>query len=247
MQISANTIFHFTRNKETLLSILESCLYPRLCVEKNYMMEDFDAAIPMCCFCDIPLSQISDHVSKYGCYAIGLKKEWAITNGITPVMYVHKESIPLKNFEEQFNVLQNLSEEKASKWSLKMETLFLYNALYMKPYQGLQVIDEKEKLIRFYDEREWRYIPPCFHGKYHPFLFQDEFNDSAIRERINSLNEQYGLHFSPSDINFIIVQSEDEILDFRNSLLSIDWQSPQEEVELLTTRLLSVERIKEDM
>ena len=209
-------------------------------------MEDFDAAVPMCCFCDIPLSQISDHISKYGCYAIGLKKDWAISKGITPVMYVHKESIPLKNIEKQFDILPSPSSEVASKWDLKMETLFLYNAFYMKPYQGSQVIDKKERHIRFYDEREWRYVPPCFHGKYHPFLFQEEFDDPAIRESINSMNEQYGLHFSPSDINFIIVKSEDEILDFKKSLTSIDWKSPQEDVELLSTRLLSIERIQED-
>ena len=75
MAISANTLFHFTRDMDTLLSILRSKFYPRLCLEQKIVPTlDLRLAIPMVCFCDIPLSQISEHTEMYGEYAIGIKK-----------------------------------------------------------------------------------------------------------------------------------------------------------------------------
>ena len=99
MALSANTLFHFTKDSNTLLSILSTKFYPRLCLEKNFftVKEVGKIAIPMVCFCDIPLSQISEHVEHYGEYAIGLKKSWAIKNGITPILYTHRESLITKN------------------------------------------------------------------------------------------------------------------------------------------------------
>lgn len=81
MVISANTLFHFTKDFSTLLSILKTKFYPRLCKERCLWekSEDFIFAIPMVCFCDIPLSCISEHAAKYGGYAIGLKKLGLLT------------------------------------------------------------------------------------------------------------------------------------------------------------------------
>ena len=47
----------------------------------------------MVCFCDIPLSDIAEHTQKYGNYAIGLKKTWAMEQGVTPILYVHDNSV----------------------------------------------------------------------------------------------------------------------------------------------------------
>ena len=89
--LSANTLFHFTKTHENILSILENEFYP------NYSLEDWKPlsgkthpiAIPMVSFCDIPLSQISNHTKHYGNYALGLKKEWGIKNKINPVLYTY--------------------------------------------------------------------------------------------------------------------------------------------------------------
>lgn len=41
------------------------------------------------CFCDLPLGQTRDHRMQYGEYAIGMTKEWAMRQQITPVRYYH--------------------------------------------------------------------------------------------------------------------------------------------------------------
>ena len=78
--ISANTLFHFTKTIDNIRNILTDTFSPRYCLEHLAFMasENIDLAIPMVCFCDIPLSQIIDHVDTYGEYAIGLNKDWAM-------------------------------------------------------------------------------------------------------------------------------------------------------------------------
>ncbi len=53
---------------------------------------ELEKAIPMVCFCDLPLSQIRKHTKTYGEYALGLSKEWAIKKQINPVLYTYPNS-----------------------------------------------------------------------------------------------------------------------------------------------------------
>ena len=80
--ISSNCLFHFTNSAENLLNILENEFNPRYCLENlkfldfsPKMTDYFEIAIPMVCFCDIPLSKIKTHISIYGNYGIGMKKK----------------------------------------------------------------------------------------------------------------------------------------------------------------------------
>lgn len=99
MSISANTLFHFVSQRKFLESILHGKLIPRYCVEHFEINDNFkgDVAIPMKCFCDIPLSQIYEHTNTYGKFAIGFTKEWAQKVGITPVLYIHNQSPHIQN------------------------------------------------------------------------------------------------------------------------------------------------------
>lgn len=39
--LSANTLFHFTRTRETLINILKTRFYPRLSLEENFFFNIF--------------------------------------------------------------------------------------------------------------------------------------------------------------------------------------------------------------
>ena len=94
MPISSRTLFHFVNTLEYLKKILNNDFHPRYCLEKikTDMTDCVEWYIPMKCFCDIPLSQISEHTKKYGKYGIGLTKNWAMRNGVSPIIYLYENS-----------------------------------------------------------------------------------------------------------------------------------------------------------
>src|ERR1017187_10890632 len=83
-------------------------------------------ALPMTCFCDIPLSQIADHISFYGDYGIGMSKKWGLTKGLNPILYVNKGSSTYKSMVKILNVsLHTGSEdsiERQNAWNMIMLT-----------------------------------------------------------------------------------------------------------------------------
>lgn len=52
----------------------------------------------MVSFCDLRLSELKDHMSKYGSYGIGMSKSWANQEGLNPVFYVNKHCTYTSNF-----------------------------------------------------------------------------------------------------------------------------------------------------
>lgn len=245
MSISANTLFHFTRDYNTLMAILQTKFYPRLCLEHKLLPQfDIGLAIPMVCFCDIPLSQISEHSAKYGKYAIGIKKEWAIQQGVTPVLYFHENSlIPLTLLSEMKEVAAKVNDQKGDGNEKMMR---LVDAVcMMKPYKGIDVRLGRE--VRFYDEREWRYVPRRKQNSQFCYLIEDLFKQEETRRKIDTINESFGLEFNPDVINYLIVEREDEILDLKQNVERIKGNFAHSSVELLSTRIISMERIQEDM
>ena len=92
-RLSANTLFNFTNTIEYLTSKIENKFRPRLVFEDYRMFGiPIQGAIPMVCFCDIRLSDISDHTAEYGYYGIGLAKKWGIKTKLNPVTYIARGS-----------------------------------------------------------------------------------------------------------------------------------------------------------
>ena len=77
MPLTPNTLIHFTDTKDKLKSILQDNFRVFNC--KEVVALDVKQATyyaPMVSFCEIPLSQVKEHLSKYGNYGIGLTREW---------------------------------------------------------------------------------------------------------------------------------------------------------------------------
>lgn len=71
-----------------------------------------NVAIPMICFCDIPLLRIEDHCKKYGKFAIGLDKELIsdlYNNQINPIWYL--ESKNTCNFKKNYSIINYYNQK----------------------------------------------------------------------------------------------------------------------------------------
>lgn len=245
--LSANTLFHFTKTKENLISILQNGFYPRYCLEDPFFSTDAALAFPMVCFCDIPLSQIQNHSGEYGEYALGLTKEWAKNNGVCPILYTHQASNFHKSIANHINSIINMCMRQDKIKGDYMEELFrhLYSIVsYIKPYEKVK----DEKYTRYYDEREWRYSINLDVQDYpsNIFLSKSDFDNSAKKNAANEKMIQYKLDFEPKNINYIIVPTDSEALEIMDNVRKIKGNFPYDDVLLLTTRIISMERIKED-
>ncbi|HFD1835109.1 TPA: abortive infection system antitoxin AbiGi family protein [Clostridium perfringens] len=254
--LSANTLFHFTNNIDNIINILTNEFSPRYCMESFEFLGgcDLEIAIPMVCFCDIPLSQIKNHIENYGGYAIGLSKEWGGSKGINPVAYSIKNSLSTKAISNVINIINRECEDEQKKNDIDNAYDFMCNfVFYMKPYEGNSWNKEKfdGKYTRFYDEREWRYIPDIdVIKKYNIdwFLEKEEFLDyKGRREYNNKISEIIKLSFEPDDIKYIIVNSEDEILDLFRAIDNIKGDKYSlNRINILKTRIISKDQILND-
>ena len=66
----------------------------------------------MVCFCDIPLSRTEEHVKFYGEYGIGLAKEWAERNNVTPILYVSSTNHLPKTFRDIVDHAHHLENDR---------------------------------------------------------------------------------------------------------------------------------------
>jgi hypothetical protein len=209
--ISSDTLFHFT-SKDNLLGILKNEFYPRFSLE-HYELDEttsFKIGIPMVCFCDIPLSMASIHMTKYGNYGIGMSKEWAKNNRLNPVLYLHKGSRASQLINSALNqITKDITGVR--KVGLEIQSLtelrnMLFNIFtYTKPFDRKITFDNKVEYRKFYDEREWRYVPDIsIYGGKQIMLFEKQLNEPILSKENNKLKKAK-LRFEPNDINYIII------------------------------------------
>ena len=262
---SSNTLFHFTDKIDNIINILENEFRPHFCLEDLNIIfpdpsseEELEFAFPMVCFCDIPLSQTRVHMKTYGKYGIGLSKDWGKRNKISPVLYVHENSAitfgvrkmleKVLDFLLNGNVHFDITAMNISHIAKIVDELD-WTMFFIKPYEGKLWRDGKYTLdkIRFYDEREWRFVPklpkefsPCK-------LTKVEHSDPKQKDSANEkLKEIPPLKFEPSDIKYIIVQKEDEIIDIIKEIERIKIKYDDDQKKLLCSRVISSEQILDD-
>lgn len=139
----------------------------------------------------------------------------------------------------------------------------LINAIgYVKPY-----LDSRTGQI-YYDEREWRLVPHNTIGELPPerevpILYKTENGYSPIvKHRLGAefsldhyksvLFNNYQVLFKAADIKYIIVESDDDIKHIVDRLQEINQKATfpinysQEDIEKLTSRIITCKQIQED-
>lgn len=194
----------------------------------------FEFAFPMVCFCDIPLSQIKNHIEHYGNYGIGLSKEWGIRNRLNPVLYIELNSSLSKYLEGVIKLIAG--DPKRSEEIVGESTLQLLK--HLKQYD----IVEASKYYRYYDEREWRHI-----------LRTKEIMDKGsylIYRRDNGHPKklpEHKLRFTPDDITYLIINDESEVAYMILALRQIKSSKYDEiTIDKLISRILTSEQILKD-
>lgn len=255
--ISSNTLFHFTNSAEKIINIIRNGFTPRFCLEKfgdDFLFETEnkdEMAIPMTCFCDLPLSQIDNHLEFYGSYGIGLSKDWGKQKGLTPLTYIHDNSTQIKYLKQIANLTKNVmfkvdGLEKSPLEENPIYALFELSGFY-KPYHGEMWRINKYVDKRFYDEREWRYVPFINNKEIHTRLSKDEFLNDIKRASANDIiAEDYSLKFKCEEVKYIIVRKESEMIALFDAIDSMSNQFSESERKILKTKIISTEQILED-
>ena len=253
MSLSSNSVLHYTKSLQSLESIIRDRKfllgYCTDYIRENNDIENaqFEIAVPMVCFCDIPFTEVSKLTKEYGYYGIGLSKEWARKKGLNPVLYFDSKSKVTRILNAidylSSSICNNTSEEGIANRSNKL--LKEYEGLlgYIKNYKNIssQVGKIKPDYV-FYNEREWRYVPS-----------QSDLNENELdlllqkedyernKSFYNDRAKKYFLDFDDSDITYIIVHRIDEIHDMLVFLNNIGIKSPK-----LCTKIISLEQIEND-
>lgn len=151
--LSSNTLFHFTSKPSFLISILQEGFKPRYCMEDFSMFEfilgkdNSNFAVPMVCFCDLPLSKVKDHVGKYGNFGIGLTKEWGMREKVSPLMYVSRK---IDGIQGDLNSATTLAISNAmSILKVQREVLIAFGAQMLGNSLFFQHIDSEAKGEKF--------------------------------------------------------------------------------------------------
>jgi hypothetical protein len=219
-KISSNLLFHFTKNIKDLISILRTGFRPMTAIEDiSFMLPNYPEAkvgIPMVCFTDIPLELADEHRKQYGLFGLGMKKEWGIKNGLNPISYILKGS---KTYEA-FNHLQSIAQENAEELDNRNiygeRTYELVKAVmeysgFLKVYSDDTTLDTKP----FYDEREWRYLPPFvddgvrINGNCNRLMLETVDSEEERTKLNNHMKEKYTLNFGYDDIESIILPDQE--------------------------------------
>jgi hypothetical protein len=91
-RLSSDNLYHFKKDVSILEAILEKGFRHNLLQEaipyKNAEQQNF-----MVCFCDIRFQESDLHRRCYGQNGIVLTKDWGIRVGVTPVRYIHQNSV----------------------------------------------------------------------------------------------------------------------------------------------------------
>ena len=246
MAISSNSLFHFTNSLNDIKKIFKTGFQPSYCMESNNM------AYPMISFCDIPLSQAKNHFEQYGKYVIGLKKEWGVKSKLNPVFYLSENSYIESQIYNAITLCNKLSDDDditpIQSKIFELKSLPGDILRFSKPYEGALVRKgETFDDYKFYNEREWRFVPEMEFDGIKPALYVKEYEKFKKKNPKKPHITNISLKFKPEDIQYIIVENESDITKILKFLSEIDGWSSHKKIQLLFTKILTSTQIYQDM
>jgi hypothetical protein len=255
-----SSVFRFTKDFDLLKKIIRDGIIPNYC-EEDLTFDDeseFVVGIPMASFCDIPIMLLDEHNSRYGNYGIALSKQWAIENGLTPVMYIANSDVARAVY------FHHTKNEKVLKWynradvkaKLINDTIYKSFPLkefakmmgaqqehsvnthiigYLKKYEGKY----KGKKINNYEENEWRYLVPDEDGTKW-FWSKEEYlnwrfpkgNKDADKPLPSDALKKYTLKFNLNEVSYILIKDDEfkaRLIEFIKKLKTIGGYPVREE------------------
>lgn len=242
MKPKSDNLFHFTKDIEVLKLILKNGIYPRYCLEDFSWakVNDFDyVAYPMSCFCDIPLSRISEHTDFYGDYGIGFTKAWGLNNNLNPIIYLTPNSSirdVIKHFLEHDN---DHTKTKSKDNGNQKDHLFTLIS-QIKPIIGTMLVNGNSIEKEFYQENEWRFVPDVEN-----IILKDDFEKDKDAE--NKKIENFKLTFTPRDVRYIFVKSDNDIPELIDFITANLGYFPHNDLKILQSRIISIETLRTDL
>ena len=219
-KISSKLLYHFTSDINVLISILKNGFWPMTAIEDiSFMMPNYKEArvgIPMVCFTDIPIELADEHRKEYGLFGLGMKKEWAINKGLNPISYMLKGSEIYNAYKHlqwiaQHYALKLDAGNKEKPNTIEMMDAVMNYAGFIKEYSHDITLNSKP----FYDEREWRYLPPFRDNGvgidgYCNRLLPEIVDSKEEKEKLNHhMIQKYTLNFAIDDLETIIVPNQE--------------------------------------
>lgn len=164
---------------------------------------------------DIPLADVGEYLDQYGGYLFGFSRKWVINTGFNPVWYCEKTNIAT---QEHFKMLLDGKGKDAS----MIKKLLFYYSSYMKNIEGPLYVKSKNctySNYRFYDEREYRYVPDLAElakKKIAPILYERDYNDYKASNKNARIN--LSIPFTFDDIKIIIVKTDKQVAFLEDKL-----------------------------
>lgn len=219
-------LHHFT-NADSLMKILDSKSFIHFyCYEQtdflSFEIKSLEKmAFAMICFADILKNERNRFKRQFKKDSfIVMNKDWAIQNGVAPVLYAANASVTA---EALTCLMKNIAYMNKSKEKITDET-FLENFNgackqinlimgYLRKYSGNYHIKTKridnnenfsQNVVQFYLEREWRHIPSVNPGDNY-FIESTKFINKEYVDAEQAKLLKYRLKFDKSDIEGIYV------------------------------------------
>lgn len=244
MASKSHTLFHFTDSVDTLLSILTTGFWPRYCAEDfrwyNEALEYI--SYPIVSFCDIPLTRINEHTDFYGKFGLGISREWAISEGINPVIYL------TENSALRYSLLQLAQPKKfVPPPNLDLYTDHFFEILSLiKPISGKMPTSKGGEIEKdFCLESEWRFSPKLPKSKK---CIPIQKHNSEKKTLDDYTFEKCMLRFPLSAVNYLIVERNQDAIELSEQLNSLELITGEskEDIDSLKVRIISLENIERD-